>query len=128
MPARVGCVIRCDFLTLLGCCSLSSPEHERADARGASPATAQHARDLFKLLVPQLKCDLSDMRESVIMALGHVNPYALRELLDELVPLVKEAIERKKGNKERIRRRDTLRLALARILHYMASNGVFSKW
>ena len=50
------------------------------------------------------------------------------DALDELVPLIKEAIERKKGNKERVRRRDVLRLALARILHRMAENGVFSQW
>ena len=107
--------------------SVSSPEHERLDVRGGS-SSGQGGRELFKLLVPQIKSDAPDIRESVILALGHVQPYAFRELHEEMAPLLKEAVERKKGSKERIRRRDILRLALARILHYMAYNAVFAKW
>jgi hypothetical protein len=47
-------------------------------------------------------------------------------MVDEVIPLIKEAIEKRKGNKERIKRRDVLRLALARIFHYMAENGIFA--
>ena len=58
-------------------CSLSSPEVERLDVRSATGSTSS-GRDLFKLLVPQIKCDVTDMRESVITALGHINPSAFQ--------------------------------------------------
>lgn len=49
-----------------------------------------------------------------------------RDLTEELVPIIKEAIDKKPVNRRK-KRSDTLRLALARILHYMAQNGVFAQ-
>jgi len=51
-----------------------------------------------------------------------------RDLMEELVPLMKEAIDRKADNPRRRKRRDILRLSLLRILLYMANNGIFARW
>jgi len=48
--------------------------------------------------------------------------------MEELVPLMKEAIDRKADNPRRRKRRDILRLSLLRILLYMANNGIFARW
>ena len=51
-----------------------------------------------------------------------------RDLMDEIVPLMKEAIDRKAENPRRKKRRDVLRLSLLRIFLYMANNGIFARW
>ena len=48
---------------------------------GASGSGAASAEKLFKMLVPQIKCDVPDMRESVIIGLGHINPVSFRSVL-----------------------------------------------
>ena len=50
-----------------------------------------------------------------------------RDLTDELSPVIKEVIDRKQVARRK-KKSDTLRLALARILHYMAQNGVFAAY
>ena len=57
---------------------MASPEQERLEVRTGVGSGALSCRDLFKLLVPQIKCDVQDMRECVIIALGHINPYAFK--------------------------------------------------
>jgi hypothetical protein len=98
----------------------SSPDStcsDRTDLRAASTATA---KDLFKILVPLIKCDSSDMRETVVTALGCINPEAFRDMTEELLPIIKEAIDRKQENVRRRKRRDILRLALVRVFRAMA--------
>jgi len=51
-----------------------------------------------------------------------------RDLMEEIVPLMKEAIDRKAENPRRKKRRDVLRLSLLRIFLYMANNGIFARW
>ena len=48
-----------------------------------------------------------------------------RDLLEELLPLIKEAIDRKTENIKRKRKREILRLALVQIFDYLANNGIF---
>ena len=48
--------------------------------------------------------------------------------MEEMVPLMKEAIDRKAENPRRKKRRDVLRLSLLRIFLYMANNGIFARW
>ena len=45
-----------------------------ADTNNAIPT----ARQLFKLLVPLIKCDLTEMQESVVTALIQLNPATFR--------------------------------------------------
>jgi hypothetical protein len=46
--------------------------------------------------------------------------------MEEVVPLIKEAIDRKTENPRRKKKRDVLRVALLRIFNYMAVNNVFA--
>lgn len=67
-------------LKYMHCCvcsvSTSSPGGDSSDHR--PQATSASAKDLYKLLTPQVKCDLADMRESIIIGLGHTNPAAFK--------------------------------------------------
>jgi len=47
--------------------------------------------------------------------------------MEEIVPLMKEAVDRKAENPRRKKRRDILRLSLLRIFLYMANNGIFAR-
>lgn len=49
----------------------------------------------------------------------------LRDLMDELVVYIREAVDRKQENMRRRRRRDALRLQLVKVLENMAANHTF---
>lgn len=49
-----------------------------------------------------------------------------RDALEDLQPLMKEALEMKQDNDRRKRRRETLRISLLRILELMAQHRVFA--
>ncbi|KAK3869521.1 hypothetical protein Pcinc_025161 [Petrolisthes cinctipes] len=82
---------------------------------------------LYKLLVPLLRCDAFDMRQSVTLALGKINPCALSDLMEELFPYVRESIDRKQENMRRRRRRDALRLTLVTLFEMIAEQGTFAQ-
>ena len=82
---------------------------------------------MYKLLVPLLRCEVPDMRDSVVNALGRINHYAIMDLMSELVGYIREAIDRKQENMRRRRRRDALRLALVRVFEIMADETAFSR-
>ena len=42
---------------------------------------------LYKLLVPLLRCEVADMRDSVVLALGTINHVAIMDLMSEVNPL-----------------------------------------
>lgn len=48
--------------------------------------------------------------------------------MEELVPYIKEAVDRKQENMRRRRRRDALRLQLVRVLELIAEYGTFGIW
>ncbi|XP_018654082.1 putative heat containing protein [Schistosoma mansoni] len=85
-----------------------------------------NARDLIKLLVPLLRCEQPEIRDSAIGGLGRINPAAFRDVLEDLQPLLKESFDRKQENLRRRRRRDGLRSALVKTLSLMAQTGVFA--
>ncbi|CAH8566279.1 unnamed protein product [Schistosoma turkestanicum] len=85
-----------------------------------------NARDLVKLLVPLLRCEQPEIRDSAIAGLGRINPAAFRDVLEDLQPLLKESFDRKQENLRRRRRRDGLRSALVKTLSLMAQTGVFA--
>ncbi|CAH8433161.1 unnamed protein product [Dicrocoelium dendriticum] len=84
------------------------------------------ARDLVKLLVPLLRCEQSDIRDSAVGALGRINPASFRDVLEELSPLLRESVDRKQENVRRRRRRDILRVSLIRVLALMSQTGLFA--
>lgn len=46
--------------------------------------------------------------------------------MEELVGLIREAVDRKQENMRRRRRRDALRLHLGRVLQLISENGTFA--
>ncbi|XP_033097375.1 protein furry homolog [Anneissia japonica] len=101
---------------------------DRQDLRMATMIGSNSASTLFnKYLVPLLRCENTDIREAVVTGLGWTNAYAFRDLMDELQPLIRDAIERKQENMRRRRRRDFLRVHLIRVLELLAEHGVFKE-
>ncbi|XP_053709672.1 protein furry homolog-like isoform X3 [Synchiropus splendidus] len=82
---------------------------------------------LFKHIVPMMRSESMDITESLVLGLGRTNPLAFRELLEELNPIIKEALERRPENMKRRRRRDILRVQLVRIFELLADAGVISQ-
>lgn len=80
---------------------------------------------MVKIITPLLRCDHAELRESVICGLSRIQPAAFRDVLEDLHPILRESIDLKQKNVQRRKRRDTLRLALIRLLALMAQNAVF---
>ncbi|XP_038150293.1 protein furry homolog isoform X4 [Cyprinodon tularosa] len=81
---------------------------------------------LLKQLVPLMRTESLDLTESLVLGFGQTNLLVFRELVEELHPLMKEALERRPENKKRRERRDLLRLQLLRIFELLADAGVIS--
>uniref|UniRef100_A0A4W3IH47 Furry homolog, like n=1 Tax=Callorhinchus milii TaxID=7868 RepID=A0A4W3IH47_CALMI len=81
---------------------------------------------LFKLIVPMMRSESMEITESLVLGLGRTNPVAFRDLIEELHPIIKEALERRPENMKRRRRRDILRVQLVRIFELLADAGVIS--
>merc|ERR1719150_665557 len=84
---------------------------------------------MYRLLVPLLRSEVTDVRDSVVQAVAHINHVALMDFLSEKVMLdfMKEAIDRKPENRNRKRRRDALRLQLVKVFEISAKQGTFSR-
>uniref|UniRef100_A0A3Q4BKZ5 Uncharacterized protein n=1 Tax=Mola mola TaxID=94237 RepID=A0A3Q4BKZ5_MOLML len=81
---------------------------------------------LLKQLVPMMRAESIELTESLVLGFGRTNALVFRELVEELHPLMKEALERRPENKKRRERRDLLRLQLLRIFELLADAGVIS--
>uniref|UniRef100_A0AAY4EI86 Furry homolog b (Drosophila) n=1 Tax=Denticeps clupeoides TaxID=299321 RepID=A0AAY4EI86_9TELE len=81
---------------------------------------------LLKQLVPLMRAESIEITESLVLGFGRTNSLVFRELVEELHPLMKEALERRPENKKRRERRDLLRLQLLRIFELLADSGVIS--
>ncbi|XP_011494859.1 PREDICTED: protein furry [Ceratosolen solmsi marchali] len=104
----------------------SSPDSlsaERGDNK--APGTNANPSAFYKLTVPLLRCETIDVRDAAVYAIGKVNADALKDLMEELVPYIREAVDRKQENMRRRRRRDALRLQLVRLLELIAEYGTF---
>ncbi|XP_069057619.1 protein furry homolog-like isoform X2 [Pleurodeles waltl] len=81
---------------------------------------------LFKHVVPMMRSESMEITESLVLGLGRTNPGVFREFIEELHPIIKEALERRPENMKRRRRRDILRVQLVRIFELLADAGVIS--
>nr|XP_055052852.1 protein furry homolog isoform X2 [Misgurnus anguillicaudatus] len=81
---------------------------------------------LLKQLVPLMRSESIEITEALVLGFGRTNSLIFRELIEELHPLMKEALERRPENKKRRERRDLLRLQLLRIFELLADAGVIS--
>ena len=108
----------------------SSPESllvlERQDSRSPSPMLSPSV--MYKLLIPLLRCEVPDMRLSVVLALGNINHHSLMDLLQEksMLDYIREALD-KRAERRKKRNRDLLRLQLVRVFELIAKNGTFSR-
>ncbi|XP_069364966.1 protein furry isoform X2 [Maniola hyperantus] len=100
----------------------SLSERSGGEARGAVAAPGS----LHKLAVPLARCEVPEVRDAAVAACGHINPDALKDLFEELVPLLREAVDRKQENMRRRRRRDALRLHLNKMLLFIAQRKTFA--
>ena len=57
----------------LSCSFRSSPESNTSD-KVESKQNGATALGLFHLIVPLLKCEISDMRDTIVNGLGYTNP------------------------------------------------------
>ncbi|KAK6173602.1 hypothetical protein SNE40_017022 [Patella caerulea] len=105
----------------------SSPESIASEKTESRTAVNSTASNLFHLLVPLLKCENSDMKDMVVNGLGYCNPAVFKELAEELLPYIKDAIDKKQDNLRRRRKRDLLRLHLAHIFELIAANKTFAQ-
>ena len=129
--------------------SLISDHHRAADNKSPSPMVSPSV--MYKLLIPLLRCEVPDMKDSVVHALGKVFDYyflkilfffnfhfffkklgrinhnAIMDMMSELVGYIREAIDRKQENMRRRRRRDALRLALVRLFEIITEEKTFSR-
>ncbi|XP_055383655.1 protein furry isoform X2 [Condylostylus longicornis] len=103
----------------------SSPDSLNADRSDKSAMGSASPVALYKLIVNLLRCEVNDVRDAAVNALGMINHDALKDLMEELVVYIREAVDRKQENMRRRRRRDALRLQLVRVLEKIAENGTF---
>ncbi|XP_055625091.1 protein furry isoform X2 [Toxorhynchites rutilus septentrionalis] len=103
----------------------SSPDSLSADRSDKSSGNTASPVALYKLVIPLLRCEVADIRDAAVNALGMINHDALKDLMEELVVYIREAIDRKQENMRRRRRRDALRLQLVRVLEKIVENGTF---
>ncbi|XP_050432999.1 protein furry isoform X2 [Adelges cooleyi] len=122
VPLAPNPVVRCASPDL----SLSSsPDSlaigERNDSKNVTPTA------LYKLVVPLLRCEGAgaDVRDAAVYAMGTINPEAFKDLMEELIVYIKEAVDRKQENMRRRRRRDALRLQLVKVFELIAGYGTF---
>ena len=73
--------------------SLITDHHRAADNKSPSPMVSPTV--MYKLLIPLLRCEVPDMKDSVIHALGRINHHAIMDMMSELVGYIREAIDRK---------------------------------
>ncbi|KAM8939843.1 protein furry homolog-like isoform 3-T3 [Pelodytes ibericus] len=131
---------------LILCCSAATPTSSSSSSssvRCSPPETLASTPDsgysfdskiignpppssLFKHIVPMMRSESMEITESLVLGLGRTNPGAFRELIEELHPIIKEALDRRPENMKRRRRRDILRVQLVRIFELLADAGVIS--
>ncbi|XP_023930548.1 protein furry homolog-like, partial [Lingula anatina] len=122
-PSGPGATPRCSSPELSS--SPESSSSERSEPRPAGVITVC-ASNLFKQLTPLIRSDALDTRETIVNGLGRCNPDSFRALVEELVPYIKEAIDRKQEKVARRKKRDALRVLLVRIFKLLAENKTFA--
>uniref|UniRef100_A0A0R3VY62 Parkin coregulated gene protein n=1 Tax=Taenia asiatica TaxID=60517 RepID=A0A0R3VY62_TAEAS len=104
---------------------MSPRQHQHLANSKLFISSKEKARDLVKIIIPLLRCEHPELRDSVICGLSRIQPAAFRDVLEDLHPILRESIDSKQKNVQRRRRRDTLRSSLIRLLALMAQNAVF---
>ncbi|CAG4984451.1 unnamed protein product [Parnassius apollo] len=104
----------------------SSPDSLSERSGGEARSSQASPGSLHKLAVPLVRCEVPEVRDAAVSACGHINADALKDLFEELLPILREAVDRKQENMRRRRRRDALRLHLNKMLLIIAQRNTFS--
>ncbi|XP_037907815.1 protein furry isoform X6 [Hermetia illucens] len=103
----------------------SSPDSLNADRSDKSAIGSASPLALYKLVVPLLRCEVADVRDAAVNALGMINHDALKDLMEEFVIYIREAVDRKQENMRRRKRKDALRLQLVKVFEKIAEHGTY---
>ncbi|KAI1301913.1 Protein furry -like protein-like [Halotydeus destructor] len=95
-------------------CDIRSPQ-----ARGPSPS------EVFRQILPLLRSEQQELRNAAVLGLSYVNSLAIKDLMEEVVPYIRDVIDRKQENRTRRRRREMLRLQLGKLLELIATKQTF---
>ncbi|KAH9507150.1 hypothetical protein DERF_011848 [Dermatophagoides farinae] len=109
--------------------SLSSEKLSSSIEGSRSPIMnrGSSAQNLFKQTIPLLRAEQFDLRNAVILGLSQINPYALPDLLEELMPYFREAIDKKQENLRRRKRREMLRIQIGRLFKFISERKIFAQ-
>ena len=105
--------------------SISSVEKSLEQSRSPQIMRSISPHTVFKQTLPLLRSEQDDIRSAAILGLSFVNSLAIKDLMDELVPYIKEAVDRKTENLRRRNRRHVFRSQLGRLLELIAGRGTF---
>ena len=92
-----------------------------------SSSTFGTATSLLKIIVPFLKCECNYFREIIIRGLGRINIEAIRDLIEELIPYIKECLDKRQEKSRRMKKRDTIRLAIVYIFELMSEQKTLGR-
>lgn len=79
------------------------------------------------MVVPFIKCECNYFREVVVRGLGRINIEAVRDLVEELHPHIKECADKRQEKQRRMKKRDVIRLCVVRILELMTEHRTLGK-
>ncbi|XP_054160326.1 protein furry-like isoform X2 [Oppia nitens] len=109
------------------CASPDSLASEPSTIGNKSPMNrGVSAQSLFKQIMQLLRSEQNDLRNAVVLGLSHVNQFAFKELMEELVPYIREAFDRKQENLRRRKRRELLRIQIGRLLKLISDRNILS--
>lgn len=84
-----------------------------------------NASQLFKTVLPLIRSEQNYLRLATLLGLSYTNSSAVKELIEELAPFLREATDRKQENMRRRKRRDMLRLQLGKLIFMIAEKNTF---
>ena len=91
VPSTPSPVIRCVSPDLMLSSSPESLASMERSSDNKSPSPMVSPTVFYKLLVPLLRCEVSDMRDSVVQALGRINHVAIMDLMSEVTKFVENS-------------------------------------
>lgn len=105
--------------------NLSSTVNEKTNDLRLPSKSAPIPATLFGVVLTLMRSEHADIRSAVILGLSFVNDCAVRDLLEELAPYIREAIDRRQENMRRKKRRDLLRSQIGHLFELMAARKTF---
>ncbi|XP_047125679.1 protein furry homolog-like isoform X1 [Hydra vulgaris] len=105
--------------------SISSNDTDIKTDHNKLPPDFVKLSDIFRTTVLLIKSEIFEIREAAVIGLGKTNPLAHPQLIEELQPLIREVLDKKTDGVRKKRKKDLLRLQVARIMAANAEQGCF---